>query len=50
MRCWSYMHSFVACVVVMYLTSTVDKVTSFCFFKLQDTMPPSIRNMYPEMA
>ena len=37
--------SFAACVAVMYSASVVESATIGCFFKLQETTPPSIVNM-----
>ena len=41
--------SLAACVAAIYSASVVDNAMIDCFFELQETAPPSIVKMYPEM-
>jgi hypothetical protein len=42
--------SFAACVVATNSASVVDNATMSCHFALQETAPPLIRKVYPDMA
>jgi len=44
------MPSLAACVTAMYSASAVDSVTNSCFHELHETMPPSMMNVWLEMA
>ena len=41
--------SFAACVAAMYSASVMDNAMIGCFLELQDTAPPSIVKMYPDV-
>ena len=47
---WNQMSSLAVCIAAIYSALVVDKVTSSCFFEHQETAPPSIRMMCPEIS